>query len=159
MNKGLKDGYPENISHDGIDIISRDIPVLMNAFDQWYYRQAPADAELAQRLNQYISQGKTNTAFREAWPIFKTRMVAKFGLDRKLDGHALVEAIFGSTGAAEAFFVDNSEREGYRNLFKGLYSLYRNPVIHNSDVEYSTVEAEAALALINSTLIRIDPAA
>ena len=74
----------------------------------------------------YIESGQLNVAVREAWPIFKTRMVERLGISREIDGHNLANAIFGSDGAMAGLLSDK-EREGYLNLFKGLYALSRNP--------------------------------
>ena len=143
-----------NAAGDPIDIAKLDIPEVMKCFNSWYDQQSPADSEMSERLNRHISDGDLNTALREAWPIFKTRMVVKFGIDKSLDGHKLAEQLFGPGGVTAKIFSEDVRR-GYMNLFKGLYTLYRNEITHN-DVQFSTAEVEATLALISLALVKID---
>ena len=144
----------QNLASDPVDIAIQDIPKVMECFDSWYYRQSPAGSEMSEKLNRHISDGDLNTALREAWPIFKTRMVAKFGIDKSLDGHKLAEQLFGP-GDVTAEIFSEDVRRGYLNLFKGLYTLYRNEITHN-DIQFSTAEVEATLALISFALVKID---
>ena len=83
-------------------------------------------------------------------------MVETFGLSDDLDGFKLIGNLFGSDGATVNLLPDG-EREGYLNLFKGLYTLSRNPVAHG-DVPENPEESIAILALINSAIVRIEDA-
>ena len=139
---------------NSIDIAKHDLPQVVSLFEEWYEGQSPTDNDLASRLKPLVARGQSTTALREAWPIFKTRMVEKFGLPENTDGQELANALFGSSGAT-AGLLENAEREGYLSLFKGLYQLYRNPVVHN-DLPTNPEEASAVLELINSTLVRIE---
>ena len=134
--------------------MSRDIPGVLKLFERWYDLKSPSDNEFDARLRPHITNGQLNSALREAWPLFKTRMVEAFGLDNELDGNELANKLFGSEGST-AGILTNFEREGYLNLFKGMYALNRNPVSHN-DVETNPEEAGAVLALINSALVRVE---
>ena len=124
------------------------------SFDKWYASQSGLDQDLSARLMPFIESGQLNAAVREAWPIFKTRMVDRFGISREIDGSKLVVAIFGPDGAT-AGLLPSPEREGYLNLFKGLYALSRNPPSHN-DVRPNPAEIESALLLISTTLTKVE---
>ena len=102
----------------------------------------------------FIESGQMDAAVRAAWPIFKTRMVDRFGISEEIDGHRLVVEVFGSDGAT-AGLLPAKEREGYLNLFKGLYALSRNPLSHN-DMRANPAEVEAALLLISTTLTMVE---
>lgn len=83
-------------------------------------------------------------------------MVTAFGLAPSLDGHDLANALFGYSGVTVGI-LSNSDREGYLNLFKGLYTLIRNPVAHN-DLPSNPAEAEAVIALVSSAMMKIESA-
>ena len=149
----LDKGQPEECAGDPLDIAEDDLPRLLSKFDQWYERQSPVDQEFADRIGRFVADGELNTAVREAWVIFKTRMVERYELSQDLDGHRLADELFGPNGKA-APILEYRERQGYLNLFKGLYTLSRNPVAHN-DVAPSPRETDAVLALIDSALGRL----
>ena len=150
----LEKNDPSSCVQDPIDIVSRDLPGLLKQFDKWYASQSALDRELSARLMPYIKSGQLNAAVREAWPVFKTRMVKRFGISSEIDGHKLVVAIFGPDGATTGLLSDK-EREGYLNLFKGLYALSRNPPSHN-DIRPNPAEVDAALVLISTTLTKVE---
>ena len=141
---------------DPIDIVKVDLPEVLKRFERWYERRSPTDSTLGDRAQPHIAAGQFRSALRDAWPLFKTRMVETFGLSGDLDGHRLVGQLFGSAGATVGLLPDD-EREGYLNLFKGLYTLSRNPVAHG-DVPENPEESIAILALINSAMVRIKDA-
>lgn len=145
---------PDRCMQDPVDIASHDLPSVLELFEEWYELQSPTDSMLNSRLEPHVSSGQLNAAIREAWPLFKTRMVEAFGLEAGIDGDKLVGKLFGNNGAT-AELLPGHEREGYLNLFKGLYALSRNPVAHN-DTPVNPEKIGAVLALINSALVRID---
>ena len=145
---------PSSCAHDPVDIVGSDLPNLLKQFDKWYASQSALDSELSTRLMPHITSGQLNAAVRAAWPIFKTRMVERFGISSEIDGHKLVVAIFGPDGAT-AGLLPGQERDGYLNLFKGLYTLSRNPASHN-DIHPNPAEADAALVLISTTLTKVE---
>ena len=53
--------------------------------------------------------------------------------------------------------LTENERKGYLNLFKGLYTLYRNPIAHN-DIQPNPEEVDAVLVMINAALVKIEQA-
>lgn len=152
----LAQGLPGACLGDPIDIVKLDLPEVLKRFEKWYERQSPTHSALGDRVQPHIAAGQFRTALRDAWPFFKTRMVKAFGLSDDLDGDRLVTKLFGSSGVTVGLFP-NDEREGYLNLFKGLYMLSRNPVAHG-DVPENPEEFSAILALINSALVRIENA-
>lgn len=147
---------PNRCMQDPVDIASHDLPGVLELFEAWYELQSPTDGMLSTRLEPHIKSGQLNAAIREAWPLFKTRMVEAFGLEAGIDGDRLVGKLFGNRGATTKLLPDQ-EREGYLNLFKGLYALSRNPFAHN-DTPVNPEETGVVLALINAALVRIDNA-
>ena len=154
ISRRLKENAPSLCAHDPIDIVRSDIPGVLKQFDKWYASQSALDGELSTRLMPHITSGRLNDAVRAAWPIFKTRMVEQFGISSEIDGHKLVVAIFGPNGAT-ARLLPGQERDGYLNLFKGLYTLSRNPASHN-DIRPNPAEVDAALLLISTTLTKVE---
>ena len=150
----LKRNSPLSCAQDPIDIVHSDIPGVLKQFDEWYASQSALDQELSDRLMPFIESGQLNAAVREAWPIFKTRMVNRFRIPKDIDGYKLVVAIFGPEGATAGLLLEK-EREGYLNLFKGLYTLSRNPLSHN-DIRSNPAEVDAALLLISTTLTKVE---
>lgn len=150
----LKRSDPESCAHDPIDILRSDLPGILSRFDAWYASQSALDNELSTRLMPFMTTGQLNAAVREAWAIFKTRMVKQFELADELDGQSLVTALFSSNGATARLLPDK-EREGYMNLFKGLYALSRNPTAHN-DATPDPAKVDAVITLISSTLAEIE---
>ena len=139
---------------DPIDIVRSDIPGVLKQFNEWYASQSDLDQDLSVRLMPFIESGQLDAAVRAAWPIFKTRMVEWSGISGEIDGQKLVVAIFGPPGATAGQLPDE-KREGYLNLFKGLYALSRNPLSHN-DIRPNNAEAEAAFLLISTTLTKVE---
>ena len=150
----LKNGDPWSCAQDPIDIVRGDLPGILSRFDAWYAGQSALDSELSTRLMPFITSGQLNAAIREAWAIFKTRIVKQFELADELDSYNLVTTLFGSNGVTVGLLPDK-EREGYLNLFKGLYALSRNPTAHN-DTPPNPAEVDAVLTLISSTLVKIE---
>ena len=154
IRRRINEGSPALCTADPIDIVSRDIFDLLDKFEAWYKGKSLEDADLANRVNSFIARGEHNAAVREAWAMFKTRMVNRYGISDKLDGHKLAEELFSSEGVAFSHLTEN-EGQGYLNLFKGLYTLSRNPVAHN-DLPTDPEFVEATMRLINSAIVRIE---
>ena len=154
LNKRLNERLPGACVGDPVDIASNDIPKMLEEFETWYEEQSPTHTTLGARLDPHISDGQLNSALREAWVVFKKMMVEKFGLSESLDGVDLAKELFGDQGATSGILT-NSERVAYLNLFQGLYVLSRNPVSHN-DLPINPEVTSAVLALINSTVLRIE---
>ena len=145
---------PYACTTDPIDIAKRDVIQVLGNFENWYTQKSAEDSDLADRLKPLITQGHLNAALREAWAIFKTRMVTCFDIADNLDGHALADELFGTSGSTSGL-LSNEECRGYLNLFKGLYTLYRNPVTHN-DLPSDPEVIHATIALVNSAIVKIE---
>ena len=155
IKRRLREGIPAACSSDPIDIARNDIPAMLKRFEGWYQQRVTVDGEVEQRIRPLMEAGQLNAAAREAWAIFKTRMVKRFELSKDLDGQPLVQALFGTKGGATAELLSNKEMEAYSNLFKGLYALYRNPVAHN-DLPSNPEETEAVIVMINLAIVKIE---
>ena len=156
INRYISTGRPGLCAQDVSDIIEFDIPGVLRSFDRWYESRSPVEPGLRESVTSLVSAGELDSALRRAWVYFKTRSVGLFGLPDDLDGHRLVDSLFSDRGKTVGILA-NSEREAYLNLFKGLYVLSRNQVGHN-DVQPDPEEFEAVLALINSTLVKLEKA-
>lgn len=148
-------GHPRGWKDDAPLVLERDLPAVLDAFNDWYATASGIDPELLERLRSFNGVSHINSASREAWTIFKTRATEAYGLPDDIDGHALVDRLFGGDDPSVPSLSDG-ERQGYRNLLKGLYTLHRNPVAHN-DQEPNPGAADAVIALIGICLSRIAP--
>lgn len=106
ISRRLQEKAPSECAHDPIDIVRSDIPRVLKQFDKWYASQSALDRDLSARIMPFIESGQLNAAIREAWPIFKTRMVKRFGISKKIDGYKLVVAIFGPDGTTAVLLPD-----------------------------------------------------
>ena len=149
----LEQDQPIKCLADPKDMVRSDIPGVLKLYDEWYQQQSLGDSELSSRIDPFIKAGQLNAGLREAWAVFKTRTVKAFGLADTLDGHNLAEALLGPEGAAAAV-IEEGERQGYLNLLKGLYTLYRNPVTHN-DIHCSPQEVDSVLVMLDAILARV----
>ena len=156
INRRFNEGIPTCCTEDPIDIAKVDIPSVLTGFEKWYAERCRPDRKLESRVRPLIEAGQLNSALREAWAIFKTRMVEVFGVSGDIDGHQLADTLFGSSGPMVDLLTE-SDRKGYLNLFKGLYTLYRNPVAHN-DIKPNPEEVDAVLMLVNAALSKIERA-
>lgn len=156
IRRRIKEGLPQGCSHDPVDIIKNDIPDILRRFNEWYDARSEIDDELKEALLSLINAGQLDSALRKAWAIFKSRMTDAFNLSQDLDGHKLVEELFSDDGALIEL-MDSKERNGYANLLKGLYTLNRNPVVHN-DVTPSPTEVDATIAMIHKVLVTVENA-
>lgn len=149
------EGRPRAWGSDARFVLECDLPAVLDAFDDWYATASGIDPELVERLRPFNGVSHINSAGREAWAIFKTRVIEAYDLPDDIDGHALVDRLFSDDDPVVPSLSDG-ERRGYRNLLKGLYTLHRNPVAHN-DQEPNPGAADAVIALIGICLSRIAP--
>ena len=125
----------------------------MKAFNTWYEEESKVDPDYAQKLSPFGGHTLINSAMREAWTVFKARATDELGLPDDLDGHDLVDRLFDDDDPAVST-LSRKERRDYCHLMKGLYSLYRNPVMHN-DPKPNPAAADAVIALVGICLARI----
>jgi len=154
IQKRFNEHSPLSAAGDPVDIVRVDLPGVLAIFNDWYSRRSPIDSDLHERLAPYIAAGQLSAAERESWIVFKSRVVSTFGLPEDVDGHRLADALFGQPDVT-ANLLSSQQRVGYLNLFKGLYTLFRNPVAHN-DIQANPEEIEAVIALLNSFLAQVE---
>lgn len=150
----IKD-QPGGWGSDAQLVLERDLPAILHAFNDWYATASGVDPELVERLRPFNGVSHINSASREAWAIFKTRLIEAFNLPANLDGHELVERLFDGDNPV-ATTLSKKERPRYSNLLKGLYSLNRNLLAHN-DAHPNPAETDAVIALLGIYLSRIAP--
>ncbi len=152
----LNKGQPLNCIQDAIDMSTRDLSIFLGFFEEWYDNSSPRDEVLSSRVEPLLEIGQFNSANREAWVIFKKRMREMFNAPSDLDGAELAAYLFGNQGITTQV-IDSKEREGYLNLFKGLYALNRNPVVHN-DLDPNPEAIEAVISLANFAIVNLEKA-
>ena len=150
----LRKKSPDSCAHDADDILHHDLPLLIERFDAWYLAQSRLDPELLQRLEAFTQLAHVNSAVREGWASFKTRSVGCFDLSENIDGAKLAVQLFGSSGVLRDSLSDK-DCEAYLNLLRGLYSVSRNPVVHN-DATPNPAVADAVLTLLSYVLARLE---
>lgn len=89
INRRIEERLPGCCTQDPIDIASMDIPSILERFDEWYENQSGVDRYLQGRLKPLIAASQLSSALREAWVIFKSRMVEVSEISETLDGHPL----------------------------------------------------------------------
>lgn len=134
-------------------ILNRDLPNLLERFEAWYETASGIDPEYVRRLESFDRGQHINSAEREAWVIFKSRVVDEFDLSSDLDGYDLVAALLGDNGPASSI-LKRDERAWLKPLLKGLYSLHRNLIMHN-DIPPNPAASEAVIALLGIYLARL----
>ena len=70
----LNKSQPLNCVQDSIDMSTRDLPIFLRLFEEWYESCSPNDQALSSRVEPLLGMGQFNSANREAWVIFKKRM-------------------------------------------------------------------------------------
>lgn len=146
----LQKGDVKGCASDIVDICENDLPTTSAALREWSSKLAWVDADLRRDILPLIRFCQFDSAIRKAFVILKTRLCRKFGLDDKMDGEDLVNAIF---GARSPHLPDLSvaEKAAYRNLFAGMFGLLRNRFAHN-DVQPDLSDLDTAIANVNMCL-------
>lgn len=150
----LRKRSPDGCAHDADDILHRDLPLLLERFNDWYQAQSRLDLELLRRLEAFTQLAHVNSAVREGWAAFKTRCVESLDLSQEIDGERLAVQLFGNNGVLRGSLSDR-DCEAYLNLLRGLYAVSRNPVAHNDAVPNPAV-ADAVLTLLSYVLARLE---
>lgn len=146
----LKKGDVKACASDITDICDNDLPATSAALRDWSSKLAWVDADLRRDILPLIRFCQFDSAIRKAFVILKTRLCRKFGVDDKVDGEDLVNAIF---GAKSPHLPDLSagEKAAYRNLFAGMFGLLRNRFAHN-DEQPDLSDLDTAIANVNMCL-------
>lgn len=154
MDTYLRRGQPQHCRQDAVDIEQSDLPALERAFEEWCAGLGQYDEGLRVRVLPPLENQQYDSAVRRAFVHLKARLVAKFGLPRRLDGARLYNTVLGSTGPM-AHVMDGTERENLRALLCALHALFRNQHAHD-DVNTQWCEMETVLVVINFALKRIE---
>lgn len=150
----LAEKKPQSCQGDAIDLTERDIPSIWRLFEEWLKNNSKSDDEFVRKVGRLHHIGESDSALRKAWVVFKTRMVAAYNLDSKLDGRELIDAVFGQGGPL-ASVLPRNELDAYASLFRALYALNRNEAFHN-DIPADPLETEGLLLLLSSILARLN---
>ena len=146
----LEKGNIDSCSADIIDICESDLPGASKALREWANKLAWVDADLRRDILPLIRFCQFDSAIRKAFVILKTRLCRKFGLDDKMDGEELVNAIFGQK-SPHLPELSQAEKAAYRNLFAGMFGLLRNRFAHN-DAQPDLSDLDTAIANVNMCL-------
>ncbi len=104
----------------------------------WFYLAdvTNLDQELKQRCLPILGAGAADpklwdAAVRVAGVILEERLRDVGGIiDPTRVGRDLVNDVFGNTGTLSAKIPVSSERQGYRELYAGIFGTFRNPNAH-----------------------------
>ena len=149
----LKKNQPLSCGNDPHQILESDLPTVLAEFEKWYREQSEMDADFAERMIPFARYELVNGGIREAWTVFKTEVVGVLDLPGTLDGHRLVREMFREAGPLSEV-MSKEERQAFCQLLSGMYSLSRNPVMHN-DVAPNPAEADVVVALLARCLSRV----
>lgn len=136
------------------DIVFSDLPSALKKLIKDNPPESHFDQKLKDTVLPLVQGGHYDSAIRKAFVVLTDRLRRAFGVDDKLDGEALVNAVFGQGGKIRVV-LDETEKQCYRNLISGFYGVYRNKYAHN-DVEPSLSEAKAILEMVNNVLVEIE---
>ena len=114
------------------------------------------DSELKARCLPILGAGAANpklwdSAVRTAGVVLEERLRAVGNIADTSVGRDLVNKIFGKAGTLANRFAEESEREGYRDLFAGVVGAFRNPSAHRL-VDPNPHEGGAYIVFVNLLL-------
>jgi hypothetical protein len=119
------------------------------------------DEEIKQRCLPLLAAGGTDpvlwdSAVRTAAVILEERLKDVSGITGpKSDGRNLVNAIFGKEGTLAHKFTNESELQGYRELYAGVFGVIRNPYAHRL-IDPSPEEGGAFIVFLNLLLKKLE---
>jgi hypothetical protein len=154
LDKRLREGKPDQCESDIVDICDRDLPALMQAFQEWQKNNTYRDQELFEKVAPLMDTQQYDSAVRKSFVILKERLVSRFGLAKNLDGVRLATAAFGPTGPL-AGKVEAKELDALRTLTTAMYATFRNRYGHH-DLKATSFETEAVVVMVNWLLKAID---
>lgn len=108
------------------------------------------DQILHDAVSSLIETAELDSAVRKSFVLLSERLRNKYNIPKGVDGTELVNRVFGKKGESK---LDDSERENFRNLLSGMYGLFRNDYMHNSN---DGEEALSIVHMINTLLLRIE---
>jgi hypothetical protein len=119
------------------------------------------DNELKARCLPILGAGSADpklwdSAVRTAGVILEERLRDVGGVaDRNRIGRDLVNDLFGQSGTLAAKFSNDSERQGYRDLYAGVVGAFRNPYAHRL-VDPTPEDGGAFIVFVNLLLKMIE---
>lgn len=147
----LEKDAPKSCESDIAEICSQDIKDIEKAFRKWCAKQDHYDSELTSNIASLLVKQEWDSAVRKAFVILKERLVSTFHVPQNLDGADLVNNIFGSKTPNPLLKIDADERQAYRDLLAGLYSVFRNKFAH-TNYKTTWAEADGVIAMVNLVL-------
>jgi uncharacterized protein (TIGR02391 family) len=117
------------------------------------------DSELASRCLPILGAGPADpklwdSAVRTAGVILEERLRLVGEITDASVGRELVNKVFGKNGTLAKQFSEESEREGYRDLFAGVVGAFRNPSAHRL-VDPTPHEGGAYIVFVNLLLTHL----
>lgn len=120
------------------------------------------DNELKTRCLTILSAGSSDpkklwdSAVRTAGVILEERLRTKGEInDSKLTAQAVVNKIFNTNGILASKFDNDSERQGYRDLYAGIIGVFRNPSAHRL-IDPTPEEGGAFIIFVDLLLKKLD---
>ncbi len=119
------------------------------------------DDELKERCLPTLGAGSANhkmwdNAVRTALVVLEQRLRDVGGIsDMGRSGQGLVNDVFSARGTMAGAFSEEQEREGYRNLYAGIFSVVRNRYAHRL-VDPTPEDGGAFIVFINLLLKMLD---
>jgi hypothetical protein len=114
------------------------------------------DADLSSRCLPLVNANPNNpkvwdSAVRTAGVILEERLRKVGNIKDNSVGRDLVNKVFGKAGTLAKDFTDESERDGYRDLFAGVVGAFRNPSAHRL-IDPNPEEGGAYIVFVNLLL-------
>ncbi|MEB2346059.1 MAG: hypothetical protein OZ948_15125 [Deltaproteobacteria bacterium] len=119
---------------------------------QWARQPENYDKELVGAIANLLLRREYDSAIRKAFLILTERMRAQFGAPATVDGEDLVNHAFGKQASPS---LPEPTRVALRNLFAGVYVLFRNRFSHQH-VAPTFAETDAAIGVVNWALHELD---
>jgi hypothetical protein len=118
------------------------------------------DEQLKQRCLPILSAGSADpktswdTAVNNACRVLEERLRDVGGISDD-HGLALVNNVFGKNGTLASKFLVDAERQGYRDLYAGIFGAFRNPSAHRF-VDPTPEEGGAFIVFVNLLLKKLE---
>lgn len=146
----LERGQKKNCASDIDDLCNHDLPAMRQYYHEWLVKSAAVDAELQEKVLGLLTKREFDSAVRKAFIVLTERLRLHFELPKDKDGPELVNLVFGGKSTV-ALPLDASQKQAYRDLFSGLYGVYRNKYAHN-DCNPDWIEVLGLISFLNLIL-------
>lgn len=143
----LEKGQKQNCASDINELCEQDLPAMRIYYHQWLTESAAVDPELEEKVMGLLTKREFDSAIRKAFVIVTERLRGHFSLPKHLDGPELVNLAFGSKSTVP-LPLDAGQKQAYRDLFSGIYGVYRNKYAHN-DCNPDWIEVLGLISFLN----------